>query len=114
MNNSYTSRAEARIAEQLALIAAHKKGKTIQWRPRGRGDASWLSTATPCWDFTTTEYRVKPAEPLTGYITVYENDVVKALNFSELRTGGFYDSASSARFNAAARSARIFKIEEVL
>lgn len=51
--------------EMIALIQAHKDGKTIQNRMKARNDV-WKDAPAPSWNFWNFEYRVK-AEPQTIY-----------------------------------------------
>lgn len=53
--------------EIIEVVQAFKDGKDIQGRNLGVGASrKWYeigSGSSPCWNFESTEYRVKPAEP---------------------------------------------------
>lgn len=51
--------------EMIALIEAHRDGKTIEFRdPRFDNFKDWQLCRMPTWNFQRNEYRIKP-EPLT-------------------------------------------------
>ena len=56
--------------EMIAVIQAHKDGKTIQ--VRGKGRPKWHDRTRPSWDFDSCDYRVKP-EPRVAYFAEYTN-----------------------------------------
>ena len=45
--------------QMIAVIQAHKEGKTVQARLRGR----WVDLECPSWNFNANDYRVKPEPP---------------------------------------------------
>ena len=58
--------------EMIAVIKAHRDGKSIQSRSRNSTDDSWyLCERTPTWNFGAYDYRVKP-EKQVMYVNVYE------------------------------------------
>ena len=47
--------------EMIAVIQAHKDGKTIESRARGIGGAKWVTlNEEPSWQFSEYDYRIKP------------------------------------------------------
>ena len=61
--------------EMIAVIAAHRDGKAIQFRRHG--DSKWtgyLDGNSPEWLFSICDYRIKP-EPLECWVNVYPNGV---------------------------------------
>ena len=47
--------------EMIAVIQAHKEGKTIESRARGIGWAKWVTlNEEPSWQFSEYDYRIKP------------------------------------------------------
>ena len=47
--------------EMIAVIQAHKEGKTIESRVRGIGGAKWVTlNEEPSWQFSEYDYRIKP------------------------------------------------------
>ena len=47
--------------EMIAVIQAHKEGKTIESRARGIGGAKWVTlNEEPSWQFSEYDYRIKP------------------------------------------------------
>jgi hypothetical protein len=73
--------------EMIAVIAAHKDGKTVQVRCKG-SDREWGYTSGPYWNFADCDYRIKP-EPLEYWVNTYKNSVYNALHPTE-------DSAKAA------------------
>ena len=59
--------------EMIAVITAHKEGKTIQFR--WRSEIKWQDTACPAWNFGDHDYRVKP-EPLEIWVNVYSDGTI--------------------------------------
>jgi hypothetical protein len=84
--------------EMIAVIAAHKEGKTIQYRARWGAPEGWQDTPNdPVWNFYYNEYRIKPepCKPRVIYVNEYEG-------------GGFgsgYAIKDSAVFSGAATNA---------
>lgn len=67
--------------EMIAVIQAHKDGKQVQYRRLSMGEDDWLDLPDPAWDFSCSNYRIKP-EPLILWaeykhngklLTVYES-----------------------------------------
>lgn len=54
--------------EIIAVVQAHQAGKTIQAMPINK-EADWQDVS-PCWDFMTQKYRVKP-EPIVVWMNIY-------------------------------------------
>lgn len=51
--------------EMIEVIAAHRDGKTIQYKAKKNADVEWNDSCRfPLWDFSFHDYRIKP-EPLT-------------------------------------------------
>ena len=47
--------------EMIAVIQAHKEGKTIESRAGGIGGAKWVTlNEEPSWQFSEYDYRIKP------------------------------------------------------
>lgn len=44
--------------EIIAVVTAHKEGKTIE--VTSKGELNWEVTSNPCWDFVCFDYRIKP------------------------------------------------------
>ena len=58
-------------AEKIAVMKAAMDGKKIQYRNHDYEQLIWRDTISePLWDFRTTEYRVKPVEPLRCWVVV--------------------------------------------
>jgi hypothetical protein len=57
--------------EMIAVIAAHRDGKTIQFRTV-ETECDWRDIESPVWDFQSSDYRIKP-EPLECWVNVYEH-----------------------------------------
>ena len=53
------------IDHMIAVMQAAKEGKAIQRRPHHYPDTDvcWKDAPEPSWDWSTFDYRVKPAEP---------------------------------------------------
>lgn len=60
--------------EMIALIQAHKNGKTIQNRRIGRNE-EWKDAPAPSWNFWSFEYRIK-SEPQSIYAIRSNSGVV--------------------------------------
>lgn len=60
--------------EMIAIIEAHKNGKTIQFSPLiGNRCDSWGNYRkgdTPSWDFSKFKYRIKPREPRRWFMAL--------------------------------------------
>jgi hypothetical protein len=56
--------------EKIDVLTAYRDGKQIQTRERGIHDSEWSETASPTWDFSRAEYRVKP-EPRRIWVNSY-------------------------------------------
>ena len=49
--------------EIIAVVAAHRDGKAIEWR-NIRSNSEWRDLVDiPAWSFNNTEYRIKPEPP---------------------------------------------------
>jgi hypothetical protein len=73
--------------EMIAVIAAHRDGKTIQYCRAHR--ENWVDIESdPVWDFQFSDYRIKP-EPLECWVNTYKNSIYNALHPTE-------DSAKAA------------------
>ncbi len=62
--------------DMIDVIFAHMQGKTIQYRTLANGKAAhWDDCADngPCWEFTVTEYRVKPPKPKAWIVRQCDN-----------------------------------------
>ena len=59
--------------EMIAVIAAHKEGKEIQFKFKNLPD--WEKCREPIWDFHAFDYRVKPEprEPMVIWVNEYKN-----------------------------------------
>ena len=57
----------------IAVMQAAKEGKAIQRRHHYLQDADvhWEDTPKPVWNWTSFDYRVKPAEPRKVWLNVY-------------------------------------------
>lgn len=57
--------------EMIAVIAAHRDGKALEWRDISRPADQWRSCQPSgvSWDFNRWEYRIKP-EPREWWISV--------------------------------------------
>jgi len=53
--------------EIIKVINHHVKGGEIEYRPKGL--STWQAAATPNWDFSRYDFRVKP-EPLLLYVEI--------------------------------------------
>lgn len=73
--------------EMIAVIKAHKEGKTIEFRPNNNTSIKWVEVASPVWDFYEFEYREKPE----AYYRPYKN-IDEAL--AEIRKHGGWVKAS--------------------
>lgn len=91
--------------EMIAVIKAHKEGKTIEARPVRGGRIAWRDwgvTQLPAWDFRDYEYRVKK-EPLRFWATVdIHNKVI-----------GLYDNQVDAHRWARSPGDRVVGLVEV-
>jgi hypothetical protein len=56
--------------EMIAVIAAHRDGKTVQCKYRN--GSVWKDVQNPAWSFGSFDYRIKP-EPLECWVNVYEH-----------------------------------------
>lgn len=56
--------------EMIAVIQAHRNGKTIQTRLNS--DCQWTDAWNPMWNFFSNDYRIKP-EPREFNITEYSD-----------------------------------------
>ena len=62
------------IDHMIAVMQAAKEGKAIQSRrrhPRPDIDACWRDAPEPSWNWSTFDYRVKPAELRRIWLNVY-------------------------------------------
>ena len=62
------------IDHMIEALQAAKEGKAIQSRrrhPRPDIDACWRDAPEPSWNWSTFDYRVKPAEPRRVWLNVY-------------------------------------------
>jgi len=95
--------------EMIAVIAAHRDGKTIQFQYlTNQYPDEWsvpLEGRSPSWSFGTHRYRVKP-EPLTIWATVYKDKK------GEEYVGGYYANEESAKNGASESVIRIAKLTE--
>lgn len=59
--------------EMIAVIAAHKEGKRIQFKHKGT--ATWYECNDPNWGFDAYDYRIKPEprEPRVIWVNEYED-----------------------------------------
>lgn len=51
-----------KIEEQVKIMKAYLKGKTIQFRVRNKKDGDWNDALCPSWDWYNVDYRIKPDE----------------------------------------------------
>lgn len=54
------------LAEKIAVMQAAADGKDIEYRNISAG--LWAPASTPQWNWTSKDYRVKPAEPLIIWV----------------------------------------------
>lgn len=68
--------------EIIDVVAARKAGKQIQYKNKG-GTSEWSNCCDndPVWDFSSTDYRVKP-EPKTIWVVTF-NDGSQAVRHTE-------------------------------
>lgn len=59
-----------KIEDKIKVMRAFSKGRLVQFRRIGGPPSRWVGTTNPVWNFSASEYRVKPNEPVTGYVTV--------------------------------------------
>lgn len=60
--------------EMIAVIAAHRDGKTIQFQPVDI-ECGWQDTGPDVvWSFNTDNYRIKPEPPKPRELWIYENE----------------------------------------
>ena len=62
------------IDHMIAVTTAFKQGKTVQSRRRHHHpgiDACWRDAPEPSWNWSTYDYRVKPAAPRRVWLNVY-------------------------------------------
>lgn len=52
------------LDRQIAVMQAFRDGAEIECRKIILGITPWHSTATPCWDWSAHDYRVKPQKKL--------------------------------------------------
>jgi hypothetical protein len=50
--------------EYIKVMEAFREGKEIETRPLFGAIKEWQKISNPSWDFYSSEYRVKPEEPL--------------------------------------------------
>lgn len=63
------------IEEKIAVMQAFKEGKEIE--SKINFGVEWHDTATPSWDFSTFEYRVKPEPEPPKYVPFsFDDDLV--------------------------------------
>lgn len=85
--------------EIIAVVTAHRDGKTVQCRLRGGHSEIWVNKNTE-WDFSTKDYRVKP-EPREWWAVPYDEGI---------SGGGFYASKETALGYAGSRKVNVFKV----
>ena len=61
------------IDYMIAVMQAAKEGKEIQRRHLHGIDAPWIDTPKPSWNWSTFDYRVKPAEPRRIWVNMYDD-----------------------------------------
>ena len=82
--------------EIIAVVTAHKSGKTIQWKGKNVSAGDWVDAVRfePSWDFLCNEYRVKP-EPHVLWVNVYDPRGEETYK----RTGNTYGTREEAERN---------------
>ena len=61
------------IDHKIAVMQAANEGKAIQRLNRRHPDTDvyWIDAPKPSWDWSTLDYRVKPAEPRRVWLNFY-------------------------------------------
>lgn len=59
--------------EMIAVIAAHRDGKKIQFRRRRVRGSTWSKVIEPVWNFDENDYRTEP-EPIEVWVVVSCNN----------------------------------------
>lgn len=92
------------IDHMIAVMQAAKEGKAIQRRHRTYRDMDgfWNDADSQRWNWSTFDYRVKPAEPRKVWVNMYGN-----------RMGFAYASREQADANADAGIYRVECVEFV-
>ena len=93
------------IDRMTAVMQAAKEGKAIQsrHRPHRDIDVCWRDAPKPSWNWSTFDYRVKPAEPRRVWVNTYGN-----------RMGFAYASREQADANAGDVSTECVEFVEVV
>jgi hypothetical protein len=60
--------------EMIAVIAAHRDGKAIQFRTV-ETECDWRNIESPVWDFQSSDYRIKP-EPIEYWVNIYPSKAI--------------------------------------
>lgn len=83
--------------EMIAVIQAHKEGKTIECRQRTHLETkgSWQIVPVPSWSFSSYEYRVKP-EPAVIYAVL--DGLTGGVNCASVSPNGLGDYPRVRRF----------------
>ena len=84
-------------AEIIAVMQAHEDGKEIEYR--NGYYPTWKRTPNPLWDWSTTDYRVKPeeyipfafedAEFLIGKLVMHKTAIYNNYSFQATNMGGY-------------------------
>lgn len=96
--------------EMIAVIQAHKEGKTVQYRVTAHwGSGKWRDlVGNPQWNFGSNEYRIKPEprQPRVIYVNEYPRDGDS--------WGGAYSDRDAAEYQAGSRCIATRKFIEVI
>ena len=93
--------------EMIAVIQAHKEGKTIECRMKREPD-EWEAITKPSWDFSILEYRVKP-EPREWWIA--ETHTTGNHVFTNKKSA---DKFASCRTEDELNNVPVFHVREVI
>jgi hypothetical protein len=86
----------AEFQHRIEVMQAFEDGKQIQYNNKATGGKRWCDGLSPVWDWTASDYRIKP-EPKVIYVNEYDKGQVDF----------YYKSKEQARMSSTTRCLRV-------